>query len=56
MGLTTIKIDRELHERIKRILSRPDLKYKYPSVAGFANQAISRKLESLKNARLDLKW
>ncbi len=54
--LITIKIDRELHNKIKRILSRPDLKYKYPSVASFANQAISKKLDSLKRNKFEIKW
>ena len=57
MAHTTIKIDRKLHAQIQKILGRGEFKYKYPSVASFANQAISTKLESLKQKhKLELKW
>jgi hypothetical protein len=53
----TIKIDRELHKALRKILGRGELKYRYPSVASFANEAILKKLESLKQKnRLELKW
>ncbi|MBI2040933.1 MAG: hypothetical protein HYT16_02405 [DPANN group archaeon] len=46
--LITIKIDRELYERVKKILGKNELKYKYSSVAAFTNEALFEKLESLK--------
>ena len=44
----TIKIDRELHNKLKKILGKDELKYKYPSVASFANDAIFEKLDLIK--------
>ncbi len=47
--LITIKIDRELYNRIKKILGKNELKYKYSSVAAFTNEALFEKLEYLKH-------
>lgn len=55
----TIKIDRELHDRLKKVLGKGELKYKYPSVASFANDAIFEKLESIKKNKpkiLGVRW
>ncbi len=59
MKLITIKIDRELHDKLKKILGKAEFKYKYPSVASFANEAIFEKIKTIKEKKLNLpklKW
>lgn len=45
--LITIKISRELYDKVKKILLKNEFKYKYSSVAAFTNEALFEKLSSL---------
>jgi hypothetical protein len=52
----TIKIDGNLHSTVKKILEKNEFKYKYPSVASFANEAIFDMLKSIKQRKIKLPW
>ena len=52
----TIKVDKELHDTVKKILEKNEFKYKYPSMASFANEAIFDLLKSIKQRKIKLPW
>ncbi len=54
MKYITIKIDKNLHDTTKKLISKSNIKYQYPSVASFANDAIFEMLESIKKSELKL--
>ncbi len=54
MEFITIKIDKNLHDKTKKLISKSSMKYHYPSVASFANDAIFELLESIKKPELKL--
>ena len=56
MKFITIKIDKALHDSVKKILEKSEFKCKYPSVASFANEAIFDMLNSNKNRIKFPRW
>ncbi len=52
MEFITIKIDKNLHDKTKKIIGKSNLRYQYSSVASFANDAIFEMLESIKKSEI----
>ena len=48
MAAKPVKIIEDLYKQIVRLISKPDFKYKYPSISAFVNEAVYNKLKEIK--------
>jgi len=49
--MAEVKIDKELHERIKKFIKKGENRFDFPTVKSFADKAIIKMLKSLENKK-----